>query len=163
MKNQDIKILKIRENTSLIESACEFFCSKWNIPFDSYYDSMSQISNQKAIPQWYVATNGSKIVGGLGVIENDFHPRKDLCPNVCAVFVESDYRNRGIAGKLLLTVEEDMKEFGLKKLYLLTDHTGFYERYGWKFLENVRGNGEDHDARMYVFDLEKMSKREKLC
>ena len=50
----------------------------------------------------------------MGVIENDFHDRKDLAPNVCAVYVEQEYRRRGIAGKLLNDVCEDMddeKEF----------------------------------------------------
>ena len=39
--------------------------------------------------------------GGAGVIENDFHDRKDLTPNVCAVYVEEHCRCQGIAGKLL--------------------------------------------------------------
>lgn len=39
------------------------------------------------------------IVGGLGVIENDFHNRKDLTPNVCAVYVDEDYLCQGIAGR----------------------------------------------------------------
>lgn len=30
--------------------------------------------------------DGDKIAGGMGVIENDFHDRKDLAPNVCAVW-----------------------------------------------------------------------------
>ena len=28
----------------------------------------------------------------MGVIENDFHDRKDLTPNVCAVYTEEDCR-----------------------------------------------------------------------
>ena len=34
-----------------------------------------------------------KVIGGLGVIENDFHDRKDLTPNICAVYTEEEYRN----------------------------------------------------------------------
>ena len=69
----------------------------------------------------------SRLFGGIGVIENDFHNRKDLTPNVCAVYVEENYRCQGIAGKLLEYVCEDMRSFGTKTLYLITDHTGFYE------------------------------------
>ena len=39
--------------------------------------------------------------GGRGLIENDFHNRPDLCPNVCALFVEQAYRRRGLARLLL--------------------------------------------------------------
>lgn len=92
-----------------------------------------------------------EIVGGLGVIENDFHERKDLAPNVCAVYTEEAHRCKGIAGKLLDFVCEDMEKFGIDTLYLLTDHTSFYERYGWEFLCMVREDGkEEKTARCYV-------------
>ena len=40
---------------------------------------------------------------------------------------------------MLRAVCEDMSALGIDTLYLLTDHTGFYERYGWKFLCMVHG------------------------
>ena len=86
----------------------------------------------------------------MGVIENDFHDRKDLTPNVCAVYTESDFRRRGIAGALLQFVCRDMHEKGIDTLYLLTDHTGFYERCGWEFFCMAQGDGEESLSRMYV-------------
>ena len=86
----------------------------------------------------------------MGVIENDFHNRKDLTPNVCAVYTEKDRRGEGIAGKLLNFVCSDMKSKGIDTLYLVTDHTSFYERYGWKFLCMVQGEGETCMTRMYI-------------
>ena len=97
---------------------------------------------------WYLCIDGEKIVGGLGVIENDFHNRKDLSPNVCAVYVEEAYRKQGIAGKLLDMVVDDMRSKGISPLYLVTDHTGFYERYGWEFYCMVQGEGEEDMSRM---------------
>ena len=94
--------------------------------------------------------DGEKIVGGLGVIENDFHDRKDLTPNVCAVYTEEEYRGNGIAENLLNMVVEDMKKNGISPLYLITDHTSFYERYGWEFLCMVHGDGEEEMTRMYI-------------
>lgn len=85
-------------------------------------------------PRGYVATEKDKIISGLGVIENDFHNRKDLALNVCAVYTEKDKRRRGAAGTLLHDVCADMKEKEIDTLYLITDHTSFYERYGWEFL-----------------------------
>ena len=108
------------------------------------------LSAQNAVPQWYLAMDKEKIVGGLGVIQNDFHNRKDLTPNVCAVYTEKARRRNGIAGALLHYVCEDMKEKGIPTLYLLTDHTAFYERYGWEFLCMVQGDGEPEPSRMYI-------------
>ena len=94
--------------------------------------------------------DGDRIVGGMGVIENDFHDRKDLSPNVCAVYTEKEYRCKWIAGKLLNMVVEDMKEKGITPIYLVTDHKNFYERYGWEFLCMVQGDGEEEMTRMYI-------------
>ena len=94
---------------------------------------MTDYLNRKTEYGWYLCLDGEKIIGGLGVIENDFHDRKDLKPNVCAVYTEEAYRKQGIAGQLLNTVVEDMRSKGIFALYLVTDHIGFYECYGWDF------------------------------
>lgn len=85
----------------------------------------------------------------MGVIENDFHDRKDLTPNVCAVYTE-EYRCQGVAGSILNFVCKDMKLKGVDTLYLITDHNNFYERYGWKFLCMVQGDREPNMTRMYI-------------
>lgn len=43
-------------------------------------------------------------------IENDFHDWKDFSPNICAVYMETEYRCQGIAGKLLNYVVEDNRK-----------------------------------------------------
>lgn len=139
----------LRERRDLKERASKWFSSKWKVPESVYRDSI-EASFSSFVPSWYLCLDGSRIVSGMGVIENDFHCRKDLTPNVCAVFTEPEYRCRGIAGKLLNFVCDDMSAHGINTLYLLTDHTGFYERYGWEFLCNVMGDGEDYDSRMYI-------------
>lgn len=94
--------------------------------------------------------NGKEIIAGIGVIENDFHNRKDLAPNVCAVYVEEAYRNRGIAGRMLQFVCDDLQARGVDTLYLITNLTSFYERYGWEFLCMAQGDGEQALSRIYL-------------
>ena len=60
------------------------------------------------------------------------------------------YRRKGIAGHLLGMVVEDMRSKGISPLYLITDHIGFYERYGWEFLCMVHGDGEPEMTRVYI-------------
>lgn len=146
-----VEMVKLRERSELASMAAKWFHRKWGIPMEAYEESIDKcINNKEAVPQWYLAMENGKIVGGLGVIENDFHNRKDLTPNVCAVYVEEEYRCRGIAGKMLNFVCEDMKEKEVDTLYLVTDHTSFYERYGWKLLCMVQGDEEPDMSRMYV-------------
>ncbi len=144
-------ILSITDHPELVEPAAEWFHQSWHIPKSAYLESMAEcLRALSPVPQWYVMLDGQKIIGGIGVIENDFHDRKDLAPNVCAVYVEPEYRRRGLAGRLLQRVCDDMAGRGIDTLYLLTDHTGFYERYGWEFLCMAQGDGEEQPSRMYV-------------
>ena len=148
------EIFRLIDRPELLDSAALWFHEKWNVPLEAYIESMEAcISGANSVPQWYVAMVGGRIVGGLGVIENDFHDRKDLTPNVCAVYVEDDKRCHGIAGALLNFVCSDMKEKGISTLYLLTDHTSFYERYGWVFYCMAQGDGESKMSRMYIHQM----------
>ena len=140
----------LRERPELKDAAAEWFHSKWGVPTEAYLDCMNDYLDRATEYGWYLCLDGDRIVGGLGVIENDFHDRKDLAPNVCAVYTEEDHRCEGIAGSLLNLVVRDMKDKGITPLYLVTDHTGFYERYGWEFLCMVQGDGEPDMARMYI-------------
>lgn len=147
----EYEIVKLKDRPEMKEYAANWFHSKWGIPVEAYLDSMeASLPADAAVPAWYLCLHGEKMIAGMGVIENDFHDRKDLTPNVCAVYTEEAYRCRGIAGKLLWFVCEDMKALGIDTLYLVTDHTGFYERYGWKFFCMVQGDGEPDLTRMYI-------------
>lgn len=144
------RFVKLREEPRRLEAAAAWFHQKWGIAQEAYRASMEECLTGQGVPQWYLAVEGERILGGLGVITNDFHPRRDLSPNVCAVYVEEDARCRGIAGALLGLACQDMAQLGYPTLYLLTDHTAFYERYGWEYLCPVRGDGEAQDSRMYI-------------
>ena len=147
----EYKIIRLIDRPEIKERAAQWFNEKWGIPTAAYLESMEDCLLKKgAVPQWYMALEKEKIIGGLGVIENDFHNRKDLTPNVCAVYTEEDKRCNGVAGSLLNYVCADMKEKGIDTLYLVTDHTSFYERYGWEFLCLVQGDGEPDMTRMYI-------------
>lgn len=142
--------MTLRENESLKNTAAEWFHSKWRVPVKAYLSCMEAYLNRETEYGWYLCLDGERIIAGMGVIENDFHDRKDLTPNVCAVYTEEAYRNQGIAGRLLHMVVEDLRSKGISPVYLFTDHTGFYERYGWEFHCMAQGDGEDKPSRLYV-------------
>lgn len=142
--------ITLRERPQLKNYASEWFHSKWYVPKQAYLECMEAYINSETEYGWYLCMDGEKIVGGLGVIENDFHDRKDLTPNICAVYTEEEYRCNGIAGHLLGMAVEDLRAKGISPVYLITDHTSFYERYGWEFLCMVQGDGEPHMTRMYI-------------
>ena len=70
----------------------------------------------------------NEIIGGIGVIENDFHKRADLTPNICDFYVEEAYRNMGMAKELLDFVCKDLSSLVYPDVYLITGHTKFHEK-----------------------------------
>lgn len=145
-----LKYIKLRDMPELKEVAAEWFHSKWRVPKEAYLECMDAYLTGKTELGWYLCLDEDRIVGGMGVIENDFHDRKDLSPNVCAVYTEEAYRKQGIAGILLNMTVNDLRVKGITPVYLVTDHVGFYERYGWEYLCMVQGDGEPDMTRMYI-------------
>lgn len=148
MKNY--RFITLREMPELKEEAAEWFHSKWGVPAEAYLECMNDYLDGSTELGWHLCLDGDRIVGGNGAIENDFHDRKDLSPNICAVFTDEDYRCQGIGGKLLDLAVEDLRKKGISPVYLVTDHIGFYERYGWEFYCMVQGDGEPEMTRMYI-------------
>jgi len=146
---EHFRFLCLRERPDLKEAAAAWFHAKWSVPEDAYLACMSAYLDGKTELGWYLCMDGDSIIAGLGVIENDFHARKDLSPNICAVYTEEPYRGRGIAGRLLNFAVEDLRTKGISPVYLVTNHAGFYEKYGWEFLCMVQGDGEPEKSRMY--------------
>lgn len=131
-----------------MQKSAEWFSAKWGIPTSAYIECMQAYLCGQTELGWYLCLCDDQIVGGLGVIQNDFHNRKDLAPNICAVYTEREQRGRSIAGNLLNMAVEDLRQKGITPVYLVTDHTSFYERYGWEFLCMV--DSSDGTSRLYV-------------
>ena len=149
----NFKIIKLTDRPEILNEAACWFHSKWGVPLEAYLDSMNDSLSDVAVPRWYVVMDNERIIGGCGIIETDFHLRPDLTPNLCALYVEEEYRCNGIAGELMDFVCDDLSHLGLQRLYLITDHTSFYERYGWKFLEMVKNDDGESESRMYVREI----------
>ncbi|MBQ6655423.1 MAG: GNAT family N-acetyltransferase [Erysipelotrichaceae bacterium] len=145
-----LEYVSLRQRPELVSEAAEWFHSRWGVPVEAYLECMMDCLENRTDYDWFLALDEGKIVAGLGIIENDFHERKDLHPNVCAVYTEEAYRGQGIAGQLLNMAVAQMKEKGIRPLYLLTDHTEFYERYGWQFLCFARNEDGESLSRVYV-------------
>ena len=147
---EEYRYITLREKPGLKDAAADWFHNKWGVPAEAYLACMNDYLDQKTEYGWYLCMDGDQIIAGMGVIENDFHDRKDLTPNVCAVYTEEEYRGKGIAGKLLNMTVEDLRSKGITPVYLVSDHIGFYERYGWEFLCMVQGDDEPEMTRMYI-------------
>ena len=133
MENTQITVKSVRDFPDEWEVFYSYIASKWtDKEGKALYDDciFHALKAEFFLPNWFLAFEGNEIVGCAGLITNDFISRMDLMPLLCALYVNEDKRKRGIAGMLISAVREYAKKNGMKYVYLATDHTAFYERYG---------------------------------
>ncbi len=150
------RIWQLAEHSDMTNEAAAWFSEKWGIPEEAYRKSMQESAQADGdVPQWYVvrADNdpAGSIIAGCGIIENDFHDRPDLAPNLCALYVEEEHRYRGLARHLLNHTRAEAAAMGHERLYLVTDLVGFYEKCGWEYLGDVN-ELEGGTIRLYGTD-----------
>lgn len=148
-------IFSLVDHPEAAERAAAWFSDKWGLPAEAYRESIEAARADAPVPQWYLVCEGDDPAGapiaGYGIIDNDFHDRPDLAPNLCALYVEEAHRSRGLARALLDHARAEMARHGLDRLYLVTDHDRFYERCGWEYL----GDAHEDDGtpiRLYGAD-----------
>lgn len=102
-------------------------------------------------------TDGDKLVSYLTFSFQDCVDDKTLYPWIGFVFTAPEYRGNRYAGRLIARCEELARERGVKNIYICTDHTGLYEKYGYEYKEN-RVDIYGDDSRIYI---KKMPETEK--
>ncbi|MFO7896634.1 MAG: GNAT family N-acetyltransferase [Candidatus Cloacimonadales bacterium] len=152
----NLKLISVRENPEYQTAAIAYFQAKWANPQTEiiYEDCITHsIDSKSSLPQWYLLLNeAQEIIGGAGLISNDFISRMDLWPWLCALYIEPTYRGHQLGSLLLKRAQTDSKQAGFDQLYLATDHIGFYEKYGFSYLgEGYHPWGES--SRIYQISL----------
>ena len=102
------------------------------------------------MPFALVAHQGDEFVGTTSVIASDLDERPQYSPWVAALWVEPDFRARGIGRVLVARAATEAFALGVDTIYLCARESlhGFYAGQGWRAIE--RGVG---DRRMSVFTL----------
>lgn len=150
-----MKIISIRENPNYKDLAIEFFQQSWKSVWPVIYKDCIDhcINASNDLPQWYLLEKENEIIGGAGLITNDFISRGDLYPWVCAIFIVEKHRGNAYGSLLLEKAKNDTKKSGFEYLYLCTEHIGYYEKYGFEYI----GQGYhpwEAESRIYQIELE---------
>lgn len=80
--------------------------------------------------------------------KDDIQPT-ELTPWIGFVYTFPEYRGNHYIGKLLNYAEVLAKEVGIKNIYISTNHTGLYEKYGYEFYEIMKDIAGE-DSRVYI-------------
>ncbi|NRG23073.1 GNAT family N-acetyltransferase [Klebsiella michiganensis] len=105
-----------------------------------------------ALPITFVAVEGERLLGTIGLWRCDLISRQDLYPWMAALYVAPEARGQGLAGKLQQHVIGYARAQGYTELFLYSACRDFYERFGWQYI----GEGLDYPASavsLYRYDL----------
>lgn len=151
----DYRILAVREHPEYAEKAIVYFSSKWSVPEETYRKSITEsLQTDASVPRWYLMMKGEEVVGSFGLIQNDFVARTDLFPYLCALYVEPTERGQALGARMLMYGQSEAQKLGYENLYLVTDHVGYYEKYGWEFAGMADHTDGEGESRIYRIGTE---------
>ncbi len=142
-----MKIVEISTVPDLLNAAITYFHQKWGSDsnYIFYKDCIEHsVGDSSALPKFFVVLEKDAIIASYALLTNDIISRQDLMPWFACLFVNEEYRNQGIAGKLLEHALKEAHAIGFSNLYLSTDLVGFYEKKGWEHV--CMGYGVSGDA-----------------
>lgn len=152
MTSRPHQLIAISQHPDYLVAAVTYFCEAFGIPEEIYKDSITaSLTTTSTLPRFYVLVKGTELVGCFGLITNDFNSRQDLYPWLAALFVSEKYRGQGLGKLLIKYAVSEVKEMGYPSLYLVTDHTSYYEKFGFEHLSSAYGL--DGPARLYAYHI----------
>ena len=152
-------IISVRQCPEYLNRAVEYFSSKWSVGESVYRDCIfHSLTTDSPLPRWYLLLHGNgEIVGSFGLIANDFNSRQDLWPWIAALYVEESERGQSLGGKMLAHGVLESKRLGFSKLYLTTDHIGYYEKYGFTYVGQCYSHSGE-PGRLYEIETDDKDK-----
>lgn len=99
-------------------------------------------------PKVLLLVKGDELISFCTCSEKDDIPMTELTPWIGFVYTFPEYRGHHYVGKLFQEIEKQAKAEKIHDIYISTDHTGLYEKYGFEFYQMIRDvRGEP--ARVY--------------
>lgn len=77
----------------------------------------------------FIATENNIIIWFCTFTKEDWIPDCDYSPFVWFIFVDENHRWKRVSENLINSIEKYAKTLNFKKLYIVSDHKGLYEKY----------------------------------
>lgn len=147
----ELEIRKVDKDTDLAEKLISFV---ENFSWMDVKEHILSMLRSWAFTDWetaFAAIVDGQIVGMTTIMKTDYYPLPEIYPWISCVFVSEEYRGHRISEKLIDYANKYAMENGFDKTYIPSEHTGLYEKYGYRYLKDIvnYGNGID---RLYVKD-----------
>ena len=142
-----LQIAYLADHPEYVPTLARWFYDQWHdlhegSTLQRYVDSVAARVNVGSLPTAFVARQDGRLVGSASLLLQDLESHPQLSPWLASVYVMPDARNQGIGSRLVRYATQEAERLGVDRLYLFTtDKEGFYERLGWRFIEQVPSPG----------------------
>ena len=94
----------------------------------------------------FAALLDGKIIGYCTFLKTDYYPDNRYWPWISSMFVDEKHRRQGVCSKLINAAIDHARSCGFKTVYIPSDMVGFYERYGFRKIDELTNYGGDVDS-----------------
>lgn len=110
---------------------------------------LADMLRQNRFTDWetvIAAMANGRIIGFCTFLKTDYYPENRYSPWISSLFVEEDFRGHRICGQLIAEACRYAQAQGFPTVYIPSDMTGFYERYGFRRIGELLNYGGDTDS-----------------
>lgn len=93
----------------------------------------------------FAAIVDGHIAGFCTFMKTDYYPDNKYFPWISTVFVGEEYRGKRISQRMIEAVIEYARNCRFSHVYIPSDMTGFYEKYGFEKIDELENYGGDID------------------
>ncbi|MGN0292395.1 MAG: GNAT family N-acetyltransferase [Fusicatenibacter sp.] len=136
----ELEIIKVKESDQeYIRIMTDWIYNWWGeaegYPWEEIESFCRHSASENRIPQTFLALADGKPAGMYQILMSDCKSRTDIYPWLTDVYVDETFRGQGIGKRLVESVPEKAQQLHQTELYLYTHLHGFYEKFGWEFVE----------------------------
>lgn len=139
-----MEIIKVSLNDSNEEFLSYLKTVDWGAAKNlrKYLENKTVKENLGKDSQIFYAKEDGNIIGFFALVNQDYIKLPTYDRFISSVWVDPSYRGRGLSYDFVKYAE---KESALKKMNILSQHKGLYEKMGYKLIDNFTDSIHDKD------------------
>ena len=131
-----MNIYSVKNDPELCEKVKLYCMEKWNKVYQSFAECADKSVEADMLPQTWVVKGMKEEKDILGFFQLAEHERitrfAGISPFVSALYVDERVRGYGCGEFMLNHAKYEAARLNFKKVYIATDHIGYYEKYGFR-------------------------------
>lgn len=109
---------------------------------------VAEMMRENRFQDWeavFAAVDGGSVIGFCTLMKTDYYPENRYSPWISSIFVDEHHRGSRISEKMVRHASDYAKAQGFCKVYIPSGMNGFYEKYGFEKIDELKNYGGDID------------------